>query len=82
MEVGNRFGRAYLNSYAEIPPKLIEDEYVADKKLGGHRRLFQPGSQEEVSWFVTNKSALITAYGKERVERFFKTTLKVEDLDF
>lgn len=83
MEAGKDFGCAYLESYAEIPPELIEDDYLAAKKLAGHRRLFEPGSyEEEACWFMENKDALIIAYGEKRVWNFFKTTLKIEDPGF
>lgn len=65
-----RISDGYLESYAEIPGKYIEDDYIAAKKLGGHRRLFDPGDIEtELDWLEENKNNLIKAYGQERLNR-------------
>lgn len=66
------WGNDYMHTYAEIPLQLIKDQYLASKKLGGHRRLFSPGSPEEIGWFNEHRSELEQAYGSELVNKFFE----------
>lgn len=72
------FGDDYMDSYAEIPDTLIEDSYLAAKKLGGHRRLFSPGDPNEVKWFLTHRDALERAYGEDMVKGFFLNNFGIE----
>lgn len=67
------FGDDYMDSYLEIPQERIDDPYVADKKLGGHLRPFDPQDQEgKKEWFSSNFEQLTNAYGEERVRAFFE----------
>lgn len=61
----------YLESYAEIPDKYIEDPYLRAKKIAGHLRCFDPLQHEEVrTWFIVNYFDLCNAYGSEYVNAF------------
>lgn len=60
---GDKINEGYLLSYAEIPDARIEDTYLAAKKLGGHRRLFDPQDNEGLkAWVIGNLPQLVRAY--------------------
>jgi hypothetical protein len=77
-EEHRKIGDQYLEAYGEIPDELIKDPYLAGKKLGGHRRQFSPGDPAELDWFRSKRSVLEQAYGKEKVDKFFKNELNID----
>lgn len=72
-----KIGDQYLEAYGEIPTEYMANDYLAGKKLAGHRRPFSPGDPAEIEWFKQRRGDLEIAYGKERVEKFFKNELHI-----
>lgn len=71
-----KIGEAYMASYAEIPEKLIEDNYLVAKKLAGHSRLFKPSDTGGlIDWLTEHRPQLNRAYGDERVQNFIDRLL-------